>query len=86
MNTNLISRDATDRLLVCSEIYSKIWCPQARGVLDKHAASAVAMWQAEHDGRLQVSQNEEFCIKKKELCIKNEELCIKNEECFSDGR
>jgi len=35
------------------EIYSKVWCQDARGVLDKHATSAVAMWQAEHDGRLQ---------------------------------
>ena len=35
------------------------------------------------NGTLDVSKNDEFCIKTEKLCIKNEELSIKNDEFCS---
>ena len=49
------------------EIFSKIWCKDARAVLDKRAAQAREMWQAEHDGRVVIESAHQSAAENKAL-------------------
>ena len=49
------------------EIFSKIWCQDARAVLDKRAEQAREMWQAEHDGRVVIESAHQSAAENKAL-------------------
>ncbi len=56
MSDRTLQTDSISQNILHCQIYSKVWDEGVQATLAKRAAEAKKMWEAEHDGRLEMQR------------------------------